>query len=75
VSEYQYTVRVFYDDGWHHHDGRWLDLPTALTQATRISGSAGARLGRIGRIIIIDGTEETVWEWTRGRGVTFSAPA
>jgi hypothetical protein len=67
MTEGTYNVWLFYPDGRHSALIRFADAEAAVKTAKR---AAQART-RANRIIITDGGDETVFEWRRGRGVTW----
>jgi hypothetical protein len=67
----EFMVWVFYEDGSSARDTEWVDAATAVDRARRITDSIGARLGVVRCVIITDAGDDTNFEWTHGKGVTF----
>jgi hypothetical protein len=68
MSEGEFSVVEFYDDGTHAYVERWLDAEHAVKLASKL---AQQQRDSVDRIIITDGGDFTVFEWTKGKGVTF----
>jgi hypothetical protein len=64
----EFSVVEFYDDDSHAYVARQLDARDAVYLAKHCT----RRLhDGVTRIIITDGGDDTVFEWQRGKGVTF----
>jgi hypothetical protein len=68
MSEGEFSVVEFYDDDYYAYVERWLDGESAVRLAKRRSDMATAK---VAKIIITDGGDYTVFQWERGKGVTF----
>lgn len=77
VNRPQFSVFLFYGDGSYHTElnWQWLNGRTATQLAVRLALKAHLNAKYEARpvtsIIITDGGDCTVWEWTSGQGVTF----
>jgi hypothetical protein len=67
----EFSVWIFYKDGYHFSDWRWLDGEKALLKAQELTRRPVMLLGMVERIIITDGEDFTVFEWKPKQGVTF----
>lgn len=71
MSDGEFNVWVFLPDETHFAVEEWVDAERAVTVAKR----ATAVPGNAARIIITDGGDHTVFEWRRGKGVTWPPPS
>jgi hypothetical protein len=69
----EFSVWVFWPGGWHSPLKRFTDVETAMLTAERAIGTAKIP-GDAERVIITDGGDNTVFEWQRGKGVTWPPP-
>lgn len=67
----EFSVCQFFPSGAYEYVYRFVDLVTAITKAIQYCTSVGARLGTTERVIVTDGGDCIVFEWTRADGVTF----
>ena len=69
----EFSVVAFYDDGLHQYIKRWMDAEEAVKMAAGLVEMVldVKQTGGVNRIIITDGGDHTVFEWTRDKGVTF----
>lgn len=67
----EFSVWIFYRDGGHQPEVQRVDAKTAVNLAGRLSGSVGARLGVVTKILITDGGDNTVLQWEFRKGVTY----
>jgi hypothetical protein len=64
----EFSVAEFYDNDTHAYVGRWIDAKDAVYLAKHCI----RRLhDNVVRIIITDGGDDCVFEWQRGKGITF----
>jgi hypothetical protein len=70
----EFSVWLFFKDGYHIAEQRWLKAEAAVTLAREVTLRPAAQAGLIERIIITDGGDNTVFEWKHGQGVTFPPP-
>lgn len=75
MSQGEFNVVEFYDDGYHAYVERWLDAESAVRLARRCTEKVAARQGWISKVIITDGGDDTVFVWEHGKGVTFKGGA
>lgn len=69
----EFSVVQFFPDGQYEYLLRFVSLPEAVKKArdyTRPNRPA-VLMGVIQRVIITDGGDMTVFEWERGKGVTW----
>ena len=72
MSEGEFNVVQFFDDGFHEYVRRGVDAKEAVEAAKFYTTNVVARLGLIvERVIITDGDDSCCFEWQRGEGVTF----
>jgi hypothetical protein len=71
MSHGEFSVAEFYDDGTHAYVERWIDGESAAKLAKRCTQKPAVRLGIIIKVIITDGGDDTVFQWERGKGVTY----
>lgn len=69
----EFSVCQFFDDGTHEYVRRFVTAEEAVKAARHYTENVAARLGLVPRVIITDGGDCTVFEWVRGKGVTFPA--
>jgi hypothetical protein len=74
MSDSEFSVVEFYDDGEYAYVERWLDGESAVKVAKRCTEKPAVRLGIITKVIITDGGDFTVFQWEHGKGVTFPPP-
>ena len=72
----EFSVVEFYEGGTHSYVWRGITAKEALKLAAICAREALARGARevdrrIQRIVITDGGDHTVFEWTRGKGITY----
>jgi hypothetical protein len=70
----EFSVYQFFPDDSYEKVLHFVDAETAVTQARRLTGTLGARMGTTRRIIITDGGDCTVFDWKFGEGRTWSPP-
>ena len=71
-GEREFSVVEFYDSGYHAYvEPCWLDAKGAVELSKRCTDAATAAEGFVNKVIIVDGGDNTVFEWQRGKGVTF----
>ena len=64
----EFSVVEFLNDGTHRYVRRWLDAENAVYLAHYCT----RRLrDDVERVVITDGGDFTVFQWERGKGVTF----
>jgi hypothetical protein len=71
MSDGKFSVCEFYDDGYHAYVERWLDAESAVNLAKRCTDAAIVADGLVVKVIVTDGGDDTVFQWERGKGVTF----
>jgi hypothetical protein len=75
MSEDRFAVWVWFPDGTHLCEAEDLDEESAAKKACSLSQNVGARIGTTQRITIVEQkSDDTVFEWTFGKGVTFPVP-
>lgn len=67
----EFSVALFFPDDTYIYEGRWLTAKGATELAYRCTRRPAALAGMIRRVIITDGGDNTCFEWTFGKGVTF----
>jgi hypothetical protein len=67
----RFDVWVWFPEGLHHRVGEGLEAEAAVRLASDYSRRPAARFGIIREIRIVDGGDDTVFEWRYGEGVTF----
>jgi hypothetical protein len=72
--EAEFSVYVFFANGNSMPVRTFIPAGEAVKVAQRYATNPAARLGITKRIIITDGGDDTVFEWKRGKGVTFPPP-
>jgi hypothetical protein len=68
----QFSVCFFFQDGTVRNFVRGTDCQTAIRRAKEITEWPGAKDGSIKRVIITNGKNDPIFEWTYGQGVTFA---
>lgn len=66
-----YSVCQFFDDGSYEYVRRGVGAEDAVKAARHYTDSVAARMGWVPRVIITDEGDAIVFEWERGKGVTF----
>jgi hypothetical protein len=67
----KFNVVQFFEDGTNEYVRRAIGAQEAVDAARHYCHSVAARLGMVNRVIITDMGDSTVFEWIRGKGVTF----
>jgi len=67
----EFSVAQFFADDTWAYDLRNVDGRTAVERAKALTESVGGRDGTTRRVIVTDGGDFTVFEWTFGKGVTY----
>jgi hypothetical protein len=68
----QFSVCFSFQDGTVRNFVRGTDCQTAIRRAKEITEWPGAQDGSIKRVIITNGNNDPIFEWTYGQGVTFA---
>ena len=73
MSEHEFSVWIFFPEppGGNVAEARFISAGQAVKLAREITARPAAKYGLIERVIITDGGDYTVFEWTAGKGVTF----
>lgn len=69
--ENEFSVWIFFPDGSHIDEGRFLKDQDAVQLAYEVTKRPAAQAGIIKRVIITDGGDCTCFEWQFGKGVTY----
>ena len=69
--ENEFSVYQFFIDGSYEAVRRFVVMEEAAKAFTHYATSVGVTLGFVTRVIITDGGDNTVAEWTRHDGVTW----
>jgi hypothetical protein len=72
LAEGEFSVWLFFPDGWHAPEVERVDARTAVETAAAVTRRPACRTGIVERVIITDGGDHTCFEWTYGKGVTFA---
>lgn len=75
MSDREYSVCQFFDDGSHEYVRRFVTDKEAVEAAKHYCTSVGAKVGTTVRVIITDGGDCINFEWIRGKGITFPPEA
>jgi hypothetical protein len=67
----EFSVVEFFAEGTHHYVERRLRSREALMLARHCICKYETKSGHINRIIITDGGDFTVFEWEKGKGITW----
>lgn len=71
TNDKQFSVYQFFPDGISECIVRFTDVKTALHTAYHYTHNVSAFAGITQRVIITDGGDCIVFEWTFGEGITF----
>jgi hypothetical protein len=71
MSENEFSVWIFYTDGTHFSEWRYLDGDSAVRKAKELTQRPFVELGICEKIIITDGNDFTAFEWRPGQGVVY----
>jgi len=71
----EFSVAQFFDDETYEYVRRFVTAGEAMVAARDYSRSVAARSGLIAKIIITDGGDYTVFQWERGKGITYPPEA
>lgn len=71
ASEGEFSVWIFFPDGYHVDEARWIDEESAVRLAKEITMRPAVKLGIIDRVIITDGGDCIAFEWNPREGVIF----
>jgi hypothetical protein len=63
------------DEGLYERVRSFVSSKEAVEAFVHFTTSVGARMGFVERVIITDGGDSTVAEWTYGKGITFPLEA
>lgn len=69
----QFSVFAFFNDDHYEPVIRWVNMYRAQDEVKRVLANEMNRMVTK-RLIITDGGDHCVFEWTRGKGVTFPTP-
>lgn len=67
----EYSVVQFFIDGHHEYVRRFVSAEEAVKAARHYTNNVATTLGVVVRVIITDGGDETVFEWKKGKGITW----
>lgn len=67
----EFSVWIFFPDGSHLAEGRWLGAEESVNLARDVTRRPAAQIGIIERVIITDGGDDICFEWKFGQGVTY----
>ena len=71
MDDNSFSVWIFFPDESYTPEARFIDGESAVRLAKDITLRPAALIGIIARVIITDGGDFTVFEWTHDRGVVF----
>ena len=71
MSNNEFSVCQFFDDGSYEYVRRFVDAKEAVETAHHYCNSVAAKVGITKRVIITDGGDCVNFEWQFGKGVTF----
>lgn len=71
MSDGEFSVAIFFDDGGCEYFVRFVDPETAVRKFKSQTETVGARLGTTRRVIVTDGGDFTNMEWKFGEGITY----
>lgn len=71
MSDGEFSVCQFFDDGTYEYVRRNVDPREAVEAAKHYTTSVAAQMGFVVRVIITDGGDCTNFEWKRGEGVVY----
>lgn len=75
MTSEEFSVYAFLPDGRHWPVLRFVDAASAMHAARRATEATLGPVTKAQRIIVTDGGDHTVFEWTRGEGVTWPTNA
>ncbi|MEH2525851.1 MULTISPECIES: hypothetical protein [unclassified Bradyrhizobium] len=67
----EFSVVQFFRDDSYEYVRRFVSAEEAVQTAKHYTDNVATKLGFVNRVIITDGGDHTVFEWKRGKGVTF----
>lgn len=67
----EFSVYQFFPDDSYECVRQWVSIEDATNAAIHYCSSVGARMGTTMRVIITDGGDAIVFEWTHADGITF----
>lgn len=71
----EFSVYQFMVDGTQERVREFVSAQEAVQAARHYTDSVAVKLGFVERVIITDGGDSCVFEWKKGRGVTFPPEA
>lgn len=71
MSEGEFSVCRFFENGTYEYVCRFRSAEEAVTTAKRVCEEPAALLGIVKRVIITDALDFTNFEWKFGEGVVF----
>lgn len=71
----EFSVCQFFTNGTHEYVRRFVSDEEAVKSAQHYCQSIAVKLGMVDRVIITDGGDQTVFEWQKGKGVTWPKEA
>lgn len=71
MSDGEFSVVQFFDDGTYEYVRRYVDGKEAVEAAHHYTHNVAARKGFVTRVIITDGGDYTNFEWKFGEGITY----
>ena len=74
MSQGEFSVCQFFEDGTSEYVRRNVDAEEAVTTARHYTDNVAAKMGITKRVIITDGGDFCVFEWLSGKGVVYPTP-
>jgi len=71
MSQGEYSVCQFFEDGSHEYVQRYVSVQEAVEAAEHYCHSVAAQMGITQRVIITDNGDCITFEWKYGKGVIF----
>jgi len=71
MSEGEFSVCQFFKDGKYEYVRRFVDAEDAVRAMSHYTTNVAVRMGLVERVIITDGGDSTVAEWTHDRGLVW----
>jgi hypothetical protein len=71
MSEKEFSVCQFFEDGTHEYVRRFVTAEEAMKAFHFYTHNVASKIGTTKRVIITDGGDCCCFEWQFGKGVTF----
>ena len=67
----EFSVCQFFDNDTHEYVRRYVTAEEAVNAFFHYTNNVAVKMGIVEKVIITDGGDFTVYQWEKGKGITF----